>query len=403
MLQQNVTGNSKIRHKHRFIILNFIREHGSVSRTEIHEKTRISKPTITRVIEELLKEKLVRESGTGESEGGRKPVYVELNPSALYCIGINISRNRIRASIVDMAMNVIDRKVVSIKHIMDADTFQDTIAATIRELYQECNVDFDKILGIGIGVPGLVDFDSGAIVDFASGHNLTNIHLKEFLEDKFNLEVFVDNNAKTRALGEYWYGYGAGYKNLLFVICSEGIGSGIIINGNIARGKSNVTGEIGHMIVNIDGRKCNCGRYGCLEAYCSTEAIENITKEALKRGRSSSIMESVNGNIELVDYKLICECAELGDQLCLEILEEAACILSTGLVNTIGIINPELVILSGDLFDESEYFYNSVTKHTKEKLLNSSAQDVIFMKRKVKDSLYEIGAATMVYKAFFTE
>lgn len=399
-------GNSKTREDHKIKVLNYIRISKMVSRTDIYKNTNISKPTVTRVIEQLLQEGLVTECGiaNNDSEVGRKPVYLQINPSAHYCIGINISQKSIRASIIDLDMNIILKKTTSIKYVNEIDEFKNTVLRCIEELLAEANgIDRDKILGIGIGVPGSVDYDKGVIVAFASKPKIVNINLKEYIEKKLKLHVLVDNNAKTRALGEYWYGYGSGYKNIIFVVCSEGIGSGIIADGNILRGKSNETGEFGHMSIDVGGRKCKCGRYGCVEAYCALESVENMAKRALKEGRKSALMDLVKGDIDAVEYKLVCESESKGDLLCKELLEEVSCFLSIGLVNIIKIINPEIVILSGELFDESESFYESVKKYVKERLSGDLAQGVIFRNRKVKDNLYEIGAATLIYKEFFQD
>jgi predicted NBD/HSP70 family sugar kinase len=301
-------------------------------------------------------------------------------------------------------MNIVFKKTTRIKDINEIEEFKQTVLDCINELLTGVDdIDKTKILGIGIGVPGTVDYNNGVIIKFASKPNIVNVDLKHFIEEKLDLQVLIDNNAKTRALGEYWYGYGIGYRNIVFVVCSEGIGSGIIADGNILRGKNNVTGEFGHMNINIGGRRCSCGRYGCVEAYCSLESVENMTKAALKQGRESVLIELSGGDIESIDYKLICEGARSGDLLCTERLEEAACFLSTGLANTIGIINPEIIILSGELFDESEYFYEIVKKYTKDRLSDISAQDLVFVNRNVKDNLYEIGSATLVYKQFFQD
>lgn len=406
MNYKRVIGNSQVREDNKIKVLNYIRINNAVSRTDIFKHTNISKPTVTRIIEQLLKEGLVIETGisSGESELGRKSVYIQINPSAHYCIGINISKNAIRASLIDLSMNIIRKKTTSIKHIKEVDEFKEIVLNSINELLNETeNIDINKILGIGIGVPGNVDYLKGIIIAFASKPNVVHVNLKDYIEERLNLEVFIDNNAKTRALGEYWYGYGTGYKNLIYVVCSEGIGSGIIAEGNILRGKNNVTGEFGHMSINANGKKCSCGRYGCVEAYCSLDAIENMAKAALKQGRKSQLLGLAQGDIDAIDYKLICEGARGGDLLCNERLEEAACFLSTGLANTIGIINPELIILSGELFDESDYFYDLVKEYTIGKLSNIAAQGIMFVNRKVKDNLYEIGAATLVYKSFFQD
>jgi len=404
MNYRKTVGNSRIREDHKIKVLNYIRINKTVSRTDIYKNTNISKPTVTRVIEQLLQEDLVVEGGIANDESGigRKPICLKINPSAHYCIGINISKKFIQASIIDFEMNIISKKTINIKNVKEIDEFDNIVVQCINEILNEIRtIDKDKILGIGIGVPGIVDYNTGIIVEFASKPNIVNVNLKKYIEERLNLNVIIDNNAKTRALGEYWYGYGVGYNNIIFVVCSQGIGSGIIADGNILRGKNNETGEFGHMIIDIDGRKCSCGKYGCVEAYCALESVENITKEALKHGRKSILFELSNGDIDVVDYKMICKGACMNDLLCKERLDETACFLSTGIANTIGIINPEIVILSGELFDESEYFYDLVKEYTKDKLSKNSSQNVMFANRRVKDNLYTIGAAALVYERFF--
>lgn len=402
-MQVNNSGNTLIRKNHKSIVLNYIRKHGSVSRTELFKKTNISKPTVTRVIEELLNDGTVVSTGILGTSSGRKPVKIELNPCACYSIGINISKSNIYASMVDLSMNIKHKSAVAIKAVNNENDFINSVIDVINNLIEESKINYEKILGIGIGVSGNINYKSGEIVDFGFMHNLPCIKLKASLEKRFNLKVFVDNNANTRVLGEYWYGLGRGFNNIIFIICGEGIGSGIISAKKILRGKNNVTGEFGHMIVNLDGRKCSCGKYGCIEAYCSTGAIEQRTKEAIKSGRGSEFLLSKVGEVDAISYKDICQLAKDGDRLCIEILEESAFILSTGLYNLIGIVDPEIIVLSGELFDLSQIFYDKVVSMTRGKLIMSNLNDIVFEKRRVEDSLYEIGAAALIYKAFFND
>ncbi len=401
MSSKVVIGNSKTREDHKRIILNFIRKNKVVSRTDIYQKTNISKPTVTRVIEDLLADKMILESGVGDSGIGRKPVKIELNSSAFYCVGVNISKSAISTYLVDLHMNIKQKKVVSIKNINTSAQFLDKLTNIIKELMNESKINYEKILGIGIGIRGVLDYEKGILIDFSTSGDLCNVPIKEHLENEFKLKVFIDNNAHTRVLGEYWYGYGVGYKDIIFIICSEGLGCGIISEGRIIRGKSNATQSFGHMKVNMNGRQCSCGGYGCIESQCSTDALEKIAKESLKSGRKTILTEKVNFDYESLNYKKICECAEEQDYFCRQLLDEAAQYLSTGIANLIGILNPEVVILSGNLIDASEYFHQIVIDMTKQKIVSPLAKDVIFKKRRTNDNLYEISAATMVLREFF--
>lgn len=399
----NIKGNSKTRHDNKLKILNFIRLNSPVSRTDIYERTEISKPTVTRIIEDLIKKGLITEIGTAESNAGRKPVNLVLVEDAFYCIGVNISRHTLSASLVNLGMKIVKTNTLSIKNIKDTNSFLNIVYNTIRELIDSSKIPHSKILGLGIGVPGVVDFQKGIIKHLSISHTLQEVPLGSYLENLLELKVLVDNNANTRALGEYWYGLGTGYKNIVYLACNEGIGSGIIVEGNILRGKNNITSGLGHMIVKIDGAKCNCGGSGCIEAYSSIEAIESAAKEAVLRGSNSLLLPKIGSveNIDKIDFSLIAKCADNGDDLCTKILWEAASVLGAGVANLIGIFNPEIIIFSGSVFDKSSYFYDLVKQSTRQKLFNPLAQDILFTQRKTGDILYGIGAATMIFKEFF--
>jgi predicted NBD/HSP70 family sugar kinase len=383
-------------------VINCIRKNGPISRTDICSDTGISKPTITRIVEEFIRDELVKQIGAMSATSKRKPVGLSLNPERYYCIGINVTKNRIRAVLADFTMNIVTINRSDIKELNRADFLLDTIDNSIRDLIEKSGIEKTKILGVGIGIPGIVDHNEGIVNDFAVEHKLKNIKLKEFLESKYEFSVFIDNDANTQALGEQWYGYANGYENSIFVNCIEGIGSGIISDGQLLRGKNNVTGELGHMIIDPHGRLCGCGKYGCLGTYSSTEAIENTVKTFVKNGRFSILSDKLQ-NIDDADYKMISQCAFDGDKLCMKCLRDAADMLSIGISNLTEILNPEIIILSGELFDVNLDFYELVVEYTKEKLFSSFSHDVKFFKREINDTIYELGAAVMVYKNFFKD
>lgn len=387
-----VSSNTKEINKRK--ILNYIRKYESVTRTQIFESTGISRPTVTRVIEALLNEKVVEETGINSvSSIGRKQAYIKFNPDAFYFIGINISKYTIQIALVNFEMKIVETDIVSIKKVTTNEEFLKIVADTIEKLITSTNIDYKKLIGIGVGVPGIVDYCNGIIINFALDNKLTHLKIKEYLEDIFKVTVYIDNNANTRALCEYWYGYGAEYKNIIYVICSEGIGSGIIADSKILRGKNNITGELGHMLVDSN--------HGCIEECCSLEAIENAVKNAVIKGEKSIILEKTQNDISKINFKLISECVKENDPLCLKITNGIIDILGTGLSNLIIILNPEIVILAGALFDDNKIIYNKLIDNIKSKLMFYTAQNIKFINREKDDNLYLVGAATLVYRILF--
>lgn len=399
MIDKNIKGTSALRQKNRIQIIDYIRKNAPVTRIDIFNGTKISRPTITRIVKQLVEEKIVEESGIVETHAGRKPIYLKLRKSALCCLGMNIYRNSISASIIDLDKNILMSKKDSISNIQSEEEFLECVLRMIYKLIDESKIMINHVIGIGIGSSGVVDYDRGVLYNFNPYLNIRNIHLKDFLEEELSIPVFVDNNPNTRALGEYWYGYGKGYKNIAYIVCGEGIGSGIIADGNILRGKNNFTGEFGHMTVAVNGRQCNCGRKGCVEAYCSTEQIEKILSEDLMKVDESPIKDYCGHNGETISYSLICEFYEK-DKYCKRVIDQAIEILSIGLSNLMGILNPEIVVLSGELF-ENNFIFHKVVAKIKENVFTSSIGNIEFRKRQQLDYVYEIGAAALVYKAYF--
>ncbi|GKX31637.1 transcriptional regulator [Vallitalea longa] len=399
MNNNNVKGTSALRQKNRIQIIDYIRKNAPVTRIDIFNGTKISRPTITRIVKQLVEEKIVEESGIVETHAGRKPIYLKLRKSALCCLGMNIYRNSITASIIDLDKNILISRKDSISDVQSEEEFLECILRMIYKLIDESNILINHVIGIGIGSSGVVDYDKGILLNFNPYLNIRNIHLKDFLEGELDIPTFVDNNPNTRALGEYWYGYGKGHRNIAYIVCGEGIGSGIIADGNILRGKNNITGEFGHMTVAVNGRQCNCGRKGCVEAYCSTEQIEKILMEDLIKVDKSPIMDYCKENDEVLSYSLICEFYEK-DIFCKKVIDQAVEILSIGLSNLMGILNSEIIILSGELF-ENNFVFEQVVARTKKNVFTKSIGNIEFKKREQMDYVYEIGAGALVYKSYF--
>ena len=384
-------------------LLNYVRLHEPVSRTDICNNTSLSKPTVSRITDELVKKNLLIEITTSSMNTniGRKPVLLRINEEAFYCIGLDIERTYIKGSILDINRNIVARKEYSIKYIKDEEEFKHSIKIVIEELIIQSNIDIDLILGIGIGVPCIVDYNKGILMDYYINKIPMKIMLKKYLEDSFSIPVYIDNNANICVLGEYWYGYGKGYQNIIYVMCNQGVGSGVIVEGNILRGKNSVAGEIGHQKVVQDGRICSCGRKGCLEAYCSTVAICKSVKDRLSKGEKSVIRKYIDNDYSKITYELINICAFNGDDLCKDVIDKADRILGIGISNIINILNPEIIIFSGELFRYRDDVIEMVKRYTREQLFSLIGEDTIFAYRKDEDILSGVSAAAMVFKNIF--
>ncbi len=372
-------------------VMHCIRKHGPLSRSEIGEKTCISKPTVTRVTNTLINEGFLQEISAIKTARGRHPVNLDLCADAAYSFGVNISKHHLSIALVDFKLNVMDKFKTSLKEVESVSQFLDLIADTILEMQQKNNIPKEKVLGVGIGAPGLIE--DGIIKDFALWGKLRNIPLAEFLNEKTSFKIKIDNNCNTWLVGEIWNGYAQSYSDAMFILNSEGVGCGIAQAGVIR----DISGGLGHISVDFRGSRCYCGNQGCIETYCSTDSIERKAEERLAALTRASNAQPYSLPIS---YKTICQSVANGDMLFVDILLEAAGALACGIVSLIKIFYPQIIILSGTLFEASDFYYNSVIMEIQSRLSVKTDMPKI-VRRNVSDALFEIGAAALILEEIF--
>ena len=372
-------------------VMHCIRKNGPLSRSEVGEKTQISKPTVTRVTNALIQDGFLEEINAVKTARGRHPVNLDLRADAAYTFGVNIFKNHLSVALVDFKLNVVDTAQLSIRGLESVSQFLELIADTVLEMQQKNGVSTEKVLGIGVGAPGLIE--DGVVKDFALWGKLRNIPLAEFLCERTSFKTKVDNNCNTWLFGEMWNGYAQDCSDALFILNSEGVGCGIAQAGVIR----DISGGLGHISVNFHGDRCYCGSRGCIETYCSTDHIEQKTQERLVA------LQRVGDTHRYplpIDFKTICRIVENGDMLFADILLEAAAALACGIVSLIKIFYPQIIILSGTLFEASNFYYNSVVMEIQSQLSSGMALPK-FVRRNVSDTLFEIGAAALILQEIF--
>ena len=260
----------------------------------------------------------------------------------------------------------------------------------IEELLEETKKDITEIRSIGVGAAGQIDRENGTIIA-APNLDCYDLHIKEILTEHFDIPVYVGNDVEIAGLGEQKFGAGKGCDDFVCIFVGTGVGSAIIKNGRIITGATGTAGEIGHMIVDLNGRQCNCGGHGCLEAYASRSAIERRIEGALKKGRKSCILDYLETG-KSISSSMIQKSIEREDELVLQYVTEASEYLSGGIASIINFINPEKIILGGGLIEAVDYFYQKTIKKAKAKSLPVPAEKIKFEKAKLGDFSGVIGA-----------
>ncbi|OZU88302.1 sugar kinase [Virgibacillus indicus] len=332
------------------IILNKIRTSAPISRAQIAKETKLTPPTVSSIVKELIEQEIVRESSLGESKGGRKPTMLLINSDAFYVIGVDAGPENVACVLADLSGKIYERNSSRLELPITNEQFIEILKGNIHKLLQSLTTIKDKIIGIGVAMHGVVDVEEGTSL-IAPNLNLRNIPIKAELEQEFNLVVNVENDARAMALGESWFGGHGEVDSMVAVNIGRGVGSGVVVNGKLYHGAQDIAGEFGHMTVDINGPECSCGNRGCLQAFVSGSAIVKKAKTNIQSAPDSLTGEEI--------YKS----AHAGDGAYIEILEYTGQIIGIGLTNLIHLINPEKIVLGGGVM-KSEKFILPFIKQT---------------------------------------
>lgn len=316
-----------------------------------------------------------------------------------YSIGIDLGGTKILIALVD-------RETGEVLHHVKKKTKKDKgpkniikkMLEGIDELLKESGKTLDDISSIGVGAAGQIDRQNGILIA-AANLDCYDLNIKGILSEKFNIPVFVGNDVEIAAIGEQKFGAGRGCDDFVCVFVGTGVGSAIIKDGKIITGATGTAGEIGHIIVDLNGRQCSCGAHGCLEAYASRSAIERRIEGALKKGRKSCILDYLETG-KSITSSMIQKSIEREDELVLQCVTEASEYLSGGIASIINFVNPELVILGGGLIEAVDYFYQKTIKKARAKSLPVPAEKIQFKKAMLGDYSGVIGAAFLQDRGF---
>jgi predicted NBD/HSP70 family sugar kinase len=382
-------------------VLNVIKNNGGLSRADIAKLTGLTPASISNISKQLIESKYLVERGMGESSGGRPPIILELNPDARYVIGVNIGVGSIEVVVTDLGAKIICRdEMLVLASKRSKELVIKNLVKLINEVLMSSNIDSEKVLGVGIAMHGIVNTDNG-ISKYAPYYNWVNVNLKEELQSILKYPVFIDNDVRAMAIGESWFGSAKDINNFVMINVSNGVGAGIIIENKPYYGVDFSAGEIGHIVVDVDGAKCNCGNYGCLETVVSNDSIVKKAIKAIKQG-SNSLLINFKENIEDLTIDDICKGASLNDDVSIYVLKEAARYLGMGISNLVNILNPRNVVVVGEIFEDTLYVIEALKEIVDKRSMRVPNKNIRITKSVLGKEAAVIGAATLVIKELFS-
>jgi len=385
------TGNRElIRAINRSHILNAIKTYGPIGRADIARRTGLSPATVTSISAKLISQDLVLEKAAGDSSGGRPPILLVINPKGAYVVGIKLTETHAVCALTDLEAYVIAKSSMPLSGHEPVQVVDD-LAQMVLSFIRMQKITKKQLLGVGVGLAGIVDAEDG-ILRQSPIYGWDNVPLRDMLQSKLRIPVYIENDVNTLTLTERWFGHGQGVDNFLTVTVGRGVGLGIVANGQFYRGQTGGAGEFGHTTINPAGPLCACGKRGCLEAYVGDPGLIRASQESAAHGELSAAVQTVDELLAL---------ARTGDSAAIQIFAQAGRILGIGIANLINLFNPKKIIISGEGTREGDFLFipmqESIQQNTMPGLFDANIVEIAPW----GDDAWARGAAGLVLREVF--
>jgi glucokinase-like ROK family protein len=378
-----------------------------LSRSQLAKHTNLSNTTITNIISELIEQGIVTEKNTVDDEQGElRPVgrprtSIYLEPNARFVIGIHIGVGTFRVAITNLRAEIIDNQVLKYDINFPALDVLEQIVTSVETVIGQSGVERNKILGVGVGASGLVDFTTGVNL-LAPNLDWHDVPLREHLQHKLRLPVIVDNNVRTMAIGETYFGAGRGVDSVAFVYGRIGVGAGLTFKGQVFRGSSKGAGEIGHSAMLLQGGEaCRCGNSGCLETLVSEPVIIRLAEEIAKSNPDGILANIFKDNTDDSPIECVFKAACQGDVQVQEMIKERGCYLGIALANLVNMFNPELILLGGIFSRGDSLFIDPITRTIQQRAFGGLGKNVRVQATSFGWKAGVLGAAALALLHFF--
>ncbi len=386
----------------RAVIFRTIRDVGTISRAELAKVTGLNPATVTHIARELIEQGLVEEAGFGKSRGGRPPSLLHIRTEAGYVVAIQLERRLIKGMITDLGHEVITQGSVSASHWdHPAEITPPALLDLVSSLIAQSGLERRQIVGIGISAPGPLDARAGVLLSPPNFPGWPSTPLRQIVRDKLGFPTFLDRNANACTLAEKWFGAAREMESFVYLLVDAGVGSGVFINGGIYRGHHDIASEIGHVSIDFNGPRCDCGNYGCLELYAAPQVAEERVRQAIRTGWQGLVTDMVGGSVEQVSFEIVARAAHQGDQACLDAVQSITRALAAGIVNVVNLFDPEAVIVGGQISLVEDLIIDRLQDAVNERSLVSGSEPVPVIFSELKSEAPIIGAFSLVLRELF--
>ena len=384
-------------------LIDLVRKHGEFSKTDLVTFTDYSRTKITSCIDSLLNKKIITANNATEYTGGRRSKTFSLNGKLGLVAGVDIGATSIDLGIADFSGKLLVR-YAELASVKDGPIkILGRVCSLLEKMLQENNLSSEKLNGIGIGVPGPVDFSAGTLVSPPIMPGWDRYPIIQTVQQWFpSANVVVDNDVNVMALGEINQGVGKGVDNLIFVKIGTGIGAGIICEEKIYRGSSGCAGDIGHIGVNKSGPLCHCGNKGCLEAVAAGPAIAERSLIAAQAGKSPILLKHYEKNGKVLRAEDVGDAAKEGDALAIEVIRESGQFVGDVLAGLVNFYNPGMIVIGGGVSNLGNLLLSSIRQTVLNRSTPLATRDLHIVFSEIGPDAGVIGALNLAMDYMFT-
>jgi glucokinase len=318
------------------------------------------------------------------------------SPSKEYFVGVDLGGTKILAGVFNAKLELKGTTKLSTKADRGVDAVIERIARCVKEAVDECDLDLARVRGIGIGAPGAVDTEAGRVIFAPNLPGWKDVPLKKSLEKLLDVPVFLGNDCNVCTLGVFDQEYKAKPRDMIGIFIGTGIGGGLILNGDLYHGHNLTAGEIGHMVIEVNGPKCGCGNRGCFEALASRTAIFREIQAAVKGGQETLLTDMLGKDLSDMRSGDLRKAIRRGDKLTTKVVESAAEFAGIGVANLINVLNPELVVVGGGVIEAlADEMMPTLIKAAKEHVMPGTMSGIEIKASKLGDNAGITGAAVL--------
>jgi len=384
-------------------LIDLVRTYREFSKADLATFTEFSRTKITGCIDSLLNKKILIANDSTEYTGGRRSKTFSLNADLGLVAGVDIGATSIDLCIADFSGKILVRYSEPASVREGPIKILGHTCSLLEKMMQENNLSPEKLYGIGIGVPGPVDFSAGMLVSPPIMPGWDRYPIIQTVQQWFpSANVVVDNDVNVMALGEIYKGVGKGVDNLVFIKIGTGIGAGIISEGKIYRGSSGCAGDIGHISVNKSGPLCHCGNRGCLEALTAGPAIAEQALIAAQAGRSPILLKMYEKNGKVLRAEDVGNAAREGDALATEVIRESGQFIGDVLASLVNFYNPKVIVIGGGVSNLGNLLLSSIRQTVLNHSTSLATRDLHIVFSETGPDAGVIGAVNLAMDYMFT-